>query len=255
MKVVSWNINGIRSAENEFLSFMSEHQPDILMLQEVRAFPDQLSIFVQAIPGYDVIFHPAEKAGYSGTAIYYKSSLKPDRVTRLHEESLLDSEGRTLVLTHGKTHFINVYTPNGTSGQERLAFKSEYYAQLIDYIQRLLVNGDSVVLGGDLNIAHTEKDLYDPAGNTHHSGFLLAERSWMDKLIEIGMHDSFRMFQQDGGHYSWWHMRDPKRAANRGWRFDYFLISDDMKERVKGATILREVFGSDHAPIELEVEG
>lgn len=246
-------MNGLRSAEDAFLKFICDHQPDIMMLQEVRAFPAQLSLFLQAIPGYDIVFHPAEKPGYSGTALYYKSSLHPNRATRLREEEMLDSEGRTLVLTIGRTHYINVYTPNGTNGQERLKFKLNFYAQLTEYVQRLLDQGESIIIGGDLNVAHTEHDLYDPKGNTHHSGFLPAERDWMNGLVKIGFHDSFRLFQQEGGHYSWWHMRDPQRTANRGWRFDYFLVSDNVKVRVTGASILRDVFGSDHAPIVLEL--
>jgi exodeoxyribonuclease III len=254
MKLVSWNVNGLRSAEGPFLAFVAEHQPDVLMLQEVRAFPEQLSIFVQAIPGYSVVFHPADKAGYSGTAIYYKDSASLDSATRLKENSILDAEGRTLIAHVGNTCIINSYTPNGSNGEDRLSFKLSFYEELTRFIQQLRTNGIDVILGGDLNVAHTEKDLYDPRSNTNHSGFLQSERAWIDDLLQNGFYDSFRLFQEEAGHYSWWHMRDPKRMANRGWRLDYFLISEGLRDKVKGASILKEVYGSDHAPILLEVE-
>lgn len=254
MKLVSWNVNGLRSAEDPFLAFVAEHQPDVLMLQEVRAFPEQLSIFVQAIPGYSVVFHPAEKAGYSGTAIYYKDSAPLEDVRRLKENPTLDAEGRTLVAHIGKTSIINSYSPNGTSGEVRLSFKLNFYEELTRYIQHLRTAGREVILGGDLNVAHTERDLYDPRSNMNHSGFLQAERAWIDNLLQNGFYDSFRLFQEEAGHYSWWHMRDPKRLANRGWRFDYFLVSEGLRDKVTGASILKDIYGSDHAPILLEVE-
>lgn len=255
MNIVSWNINGIRSGEDAFLSFMHDYEPDILMLQEVRAFPEQINLFVQSIPGYTSVFHPAEKAGYSGTAVYYKDTLPVEHVTRLREHDVLDAEGRTLLtkLQDG-THIINTYTPNGTSGAERLEYKLNYYSKLSEYITSLRQAEHPVILGGDLNVAHTEKDLYNPRGNTNHSGFLPSERSWFQGLLDNGFHDTFRLFQQDGEHYSWWHLRDPKRAANRGWRFDYFLVSDDVRPKVTGAEILRDVFGSDHAPVVVKIE-
>lgn len=254
MKLISWNVNGLRSAEKHFLQFINEESPDILMLQELRAHPDQLQFFLKFISGYKVEFNPSRKPGYSGTALYYKDEIPFDKVTSRTGNETLDSEGRTIVCKLGDLIIINFYTPNGTSSEERLKFKLKYYDAITDYLRGLLKKKCSAIVGGDINVAPTELDLYSPEKNKNHSGFLPVERDWFSELLQIGFIDTFRMFEKGGGHYTWWHMRDPRRVKNRGWRFDYFLVSKDLKKKVVKAKILRDVFGSDHCPIGLEVE-
>jgi exodeoxyribonuclease III len=254
MKLFSWNVNSLRNAEARFLEFLDNHQPDMVMIQELRAFPDQLNFFLRQIPGYEALFNPCTRPGYSGTALYYKTDLALKEVTPLTGIQILDDEGRTIISKFNNTYIINFYTPNGSSREERLQYKLQFYQQAKIYIAGLLQQGNSVILGGDLNVAPTEIDLYSPAQNKNRSGFLPAERNWFADLEKLGMSDTFRMFEKGPGFYSWWHLRDPKREQNRGWRFDYFLVSDDIKEKVKSATILKDVYGSDHCPIGLEIE-
>jgi exodeoxyribonuclease-3 len=255
MKLISWNVNGLRSTEKEFLAFMQKEQPDICMLQELRAHPDQLSLFLKTIPDYKAAYNPSQKAGYSGTAFYHKKDLNIDSVSSDLPNVIISKEGRIQQARIGKMIILNVYTPNGTSGEERLKFKLHYYDELLKYCNFLFENGYSVILGGDLNVAHTKKDLFNPKANKNHSGFLSIERKWFDKILKIDFIDSFRMFTKEGGHYTWWHFGDPKRKKNKGWRFDYFLVSKDLKSKVKSAKILKNVFGSDHCPIQLTVVG
>ncbi|MBU0976052.1 MAG: exodeoxyribonuclease III [Patescibacteria group bacterium] len=251
MKLISWNVNGLRSTEKQFLEFMNVIQPDIMMLQEVRAHPDQLNFFLQHIPGYKVLFNPAEQPGYSGTAIYHKKSLGINNVTNQLSSKILSSEGRTIECTCENTKILNFYTPNGTGKEERLSFKLKFYSEILKYITALQKSKYSIILGGDLNVAHTKLDLYAPKENENRSGFLKEERKWFENFLKMGFVDTFRLFQKKGGYYTWWHMRDPKRESNRGWRFDYFLVSKDLKGKVKSSKILKDVFGSDHCPIEL----
>ena len=254
MKLVSWNVNGLRSAEKQFLEFMQDENPDVMMIQELRAHPDQLQFFLKFIPGYGVEFNPSGRPGYGGTALYYKEKTPFDEVTSRTGNKILDSEGRTIICKLGDLIIINFYTPNGTSSEERLKFKLKFYDSISNYLQKLLAKKLFVIVGGDINVAHREIDLYAPKENQNRSGFLQEERDWFSDLLKIGFTDTFRMFEKDGGHYSWWHMRDPKRKMNKGWRFDYFLVSKDLKKKVKRAKILKDVFGSDHCPILLEVE-
>ncbi len=257
MKLISWNVNSIRNSEEKFLKFMELEQPDIMMIQEVRAFPYELSFFLHLVEGYDVLFNPSSKAGYSGTGLYWKKSLGIKNVTDRPGNQFLDSEGRTIVAfqetDHMKRAFINFYTPNGGAGGERFAFKLNFYSAATAYAKSLLEQGYDVVIGGDLNVAHTPLDLYAPKLNENHSGFLLKERQWIDDLIALGFSDTFRLFEKEGGHYSWWNMRDPQRVQNQGWRFDYFLTSKKLTPTVTSARILCDVFGSDHCPVMVEL--
>ena len=254
MKIVSWNVNSIRSKEDKFLEFMENFQPDILILQELRAMPENLSMFLRSILNYNVLFNPAKKPGYSGTAIYYKNSVNLNHLTNYLGIPILDDEGRTIIGGIDKITLVSLYTPNGNRNEERLKYKLNYYQEIFNYIKKLLNNGQEIILGGDLNVAHTELDLFDPNGNRNHSGFLIEERKWFNDLLDLGFYDTFRMFEKSGGHYSWWHMRDPERKNNNGWRFDYFLVSKNLVSKVRNARILRDVFGSDHCPILLEID-
>lgn len=253
MKLVSWNVNSLRSAENKFLKFVEEEQPEIVMLQEVRAHPDQLSIFLQNIPGYKIQHNYSGRLGYGGTALYYKTSLEPDLLTTVTGREMLDNEGRTMVFTFKGTAIINFYIPNGNRNEERLRYKLNFCNCIANYLKELKGKYHSIIVGGDFNVAPTELDLYSPKTNKKHSGFLVEERNWFDSLLEMGFLDSFRLFNKEGGNYTWWHMRDPERKNNKGWRFDYFLVSDNLKDKVKRSEILRNVYGSDHCPILIEL--
>ncbi|MDD3648435.1 MAG: exodeoxyribonuclease III [Candidatus Dojkabacteria bacterium] len=253
MKIVSWNVNGLRSTEKPFLEFIAKKNPDILMIQELRAHPDLLNLFLKVVPGYKVLFNPAKRPGYSGTAVYYTDRLNIESITSKLDSQILSSEGRTIELTLNDIKILNFYTPNGTGKEERLAFKLKFYKEITNYIKELLKSGFSIVIGGDLNVAATELDLYAPKENQNRSGFLPKERIWFKEFLQLGFIDTFRLFEKQGGFYTWWHMRDPKRKKNRGWRFDYFLISKNLKYRIKGSKILKNVFGSDHCPIELSL--
>jgi len=254
MKLISWNLNGIKSTEKEFLDLMDVKKPDIIMLQEVRSHPDTLSLFIKCIPGYKAIFNPSQRRGWSGTAIYYKDSIPLSRVSSEMGNSILDGEGRIIYLRVGNIFMFNFYTPNGGSSEERLKFKLKFYSEVLKYTRGLLSKGLSVILGGDLNVAHKSIDIYNPYKFQNISSFLPSERAWFSNLLDLGMVDSFRIFEKRGCHYTWWHMRDPKRKKNNGIRFDYFLVSTDLANRVKSAKILRDVFGSDHCPIELDLD-
>lgn len=254
MKLVSWNVNSLRSAENKFLEFVGKEQPEVVMLQEVRAHPDQLSIFLQNIPGYKVCHNYSGKLGYGGTAIYYKSNLNPNLLTTKTGRKILDDEGRTMIWTTAEMAIVNFYVPNGNRNEERLKYKLRFCDEAVNLIKDLQRDYREVVIGGDFNVAPTELDLYSPKTNRKHSGFLQEERDWFETMLKMGFWDSFRLFNSGGGNYTWWHMRDPTRAKNNGWRFDYLLVSDSLKDKVKKAEILRNVFGSDHCPILVELE-
>jgi len=251
MKIYSWNVNSLRSCENNFLKFIGDYQPDIVGIQELRGTPDQLSFFLKFVDGYDCIFNDSGRPGYAGTALYYKKGLDVQSVTNRVEDQILDTEGRVTKIKIGDITIFNFYTPNGSASELRLKFKLEYYSEMLKLAKQMIDNGEKVIIGGDMNVGHTHKDLYLKDCNT--SGFLPEERKWFDDMLSIGFVDSFRMFQKEGGYYTWWHMRDPKREKNNGWRFDYFLVSNNLKERVKSAGILKDVYGSDHCPIWVEI--
>lgn len=253
MKLISWNVNSLRAAETNFLEFIQEYSPDIVMIQELRAFEDQLSFFLKSLPDYSVHFNPSPRPGMWGTALYYKSDLS-DKFELDKLDPMLEEENRVITFSDGDVVMLNIYTPNGSSNEKRQEYKIKFYNKLIEKLEELLQEGKQIVLGGDFNIAHTELDLYNPKGNVKRSGFLPEEREILDKITKLGFKDTFRMFNKEGGNYSWWHLPPEKREFNNGWRFDYFFVSKDLVPRVKNAEILKGVFGSDHCPILLEIE-
>jgi exodeoxyribonuclease-3 len=253
MKLVSWNVNSLRSAEEKFLQFLNKEKPDILMLQELRAHPDQLSLFLKFVPGYEAIFNHSGRPGYGGTAIYFLKEIAP-KITKKVGNEILDAEGRTIYALLGNLHLFNFYVPNGSGGGKRLKYKHQFLQQIGSFVQKLLSAKQSVIIGADMNVAHTELDLYSPQTNRQSSGFLLEARKIFDQLLAIGLTDTFRLFETSGGYYTWWSLCDRTRSKNQGWRYDYFLISPDLKDKVKKSVILKDVFGSDHCPIMLEVE-
>lgn len=262
MKILSWNVNGIRAniKKGGFDWILSEGA-DIFCLQETKAHPDQLAPEVITPHGYVSYFdHSKGRKGYSGVAIYVKSSISVEKVEYGLGVSDLDQEGRQISLFFPgdkggkKWVLINTYFPNGGGGPERLAYKLRYYDAFIGYIEKIRKAGYSVVFTGDVNTAHTEIDLARPKENIENTGFLPIERAWIDKVIALGYVDTFRTLHPGKvGSYSYWDMKTFARERNVGWRIDYFFVSNDLVKGIKRADILADILGSDHCPIFLNV--
>ena len=265
MKIISWNVNGLRAFHKKgAFDSIFELDPDIFCLQETKAHPDQLPEEVRSPAGYYSFFdHSKERKGYSGVAIYVKKDLIKDTP---HCEyglgvSELDQEGRFLAVHLGimKPDFgdivlINTYFPNGGEDPARLKYKLEFYDAFLKYIEKLKKQGKTVIFCGDVNTAHNEIDLARPKGNENHTGFLRIERDWIDKVISKGWIDTFRFLNPDKIQYSWWDMKTFARDRNVGWRLDYFFVSENLKNKIKKAEILDNMFGSDHCPVLLELK-
>ncbi len=254
MKLVSWNVNGIRAAHRKgFLDWLHAEAPDVLTVQETKAHPEQLAAKLRQPDGYHTWWASAERKGYSGVGIYSKSQPRDVQIGIGIEK--FDSEGRTIIADYGDFTLMTTYLPNGKASEERLRYKMEYKEAFLDYANGLRAAGKSVVFCGDINTAHNEIDLTHPKPNAKYSGFLREERDWIDKVIEQGYIDIYRHRNPDKeGAYSWWSMRGGARAKNVGWRIDYFFISPDLLERVVDAEIHADVMGSDHCPISLTLD-
>ena len=251
MKIYSWNVNSLRNCENKFLQFLDKYQPDIIGLQELRAHPDQLSFFLKGVNGYDALFNDSGRPGYAGTAMYYKTVLNIENISKSLNNKILDKEGRMIFLKVNDYYVFNFYTPNGNMNDERLAYKQSYYNEILKLAKKLKKENKKVIIIGDLNVAHTPLDLFYKQART--SGYLPQERDWFSNMLKAGYIDTFRMFNKEGDNYSWWNLRDPMRLQNQGWRFDYILVSENIKDEVKAAGISKEVFGSDHCPVWVEI--
>ncbi|MFT5387963.1 MAG: exodeoxyribonuclease-3 [Candidatus Omnitrophota bacterium] len=253
MKIIGWNVNGIRAISKKgFLEWFAREDPDILCLQETKAHPDQLGDELLNKPGYHVYFSSAERKGYSGVAVYTKE--EPESVEHAIGCDEVDSEGRTLILTFKKFILINIYYPNGGAGNKRVDFKLKYYAAFLKKVEKLRKKRENIVITGDVNTAHTEIDLARPNANEKTTGFLPEERAWVTKFLEHGYVDTFRHFNKEPGHYTWWDYKTRARERDVGWRIDYFFVTDAFLPQLKAATILKDVFGSDHCPISVEID-
>jgi exodeoxyribonuclease-3 len=255
MKLISWNVNGLRAVANKgALNAVFELDPDIICLQETKAHPEQLSPEVRSPLGYFSYFdHSKIKKGYSGVAIF--SKIEPEKVEYGLGIPKFDDEGRTLVAYYKDFVLLNVYFPNGGGGPDRLEYKMEYYDAFLKFIEKLQKKDKKVIFCGDVNTAHTEIDLAHPKENQKTSGFLPQERAWLDDVVKKGYIDTFRFFHEgEKEKYSWWDMKTYARDRNIGWRLDYFFVSKDLKEKLKKAEILDTIFGSDHCPILLELK-
>lgn len=249
-KLLCWNVNGIRAMEKKgFVDIMAELAPDIMAIQETKAHPDQLSEALKKIDGYHAYWHSAEKKGYSGVAVY--SRIKPDKVLYGMDIDQFDREGRVLTLEFRDFYLVNIYFPNAGNELKRLSYKLDFNTALLDFVKKL-AEEKSVVVCGDYNVAHKEIDLKNPKNNIKNAGFTPEERSSMDHFIAAGFVDTFRMFNQEAGHYSWWSYRFNARAKDIGWRIDYFCVDEKSKTRVKSASILKDIMGSDHCPVQLD---
>ena len=252
MKILSWNVNGIRAAQKKgFLEWLARESADIVCVQETKAHPDQLDFELLNPPGYQVYWNAAKKKGYSGVATFTKR--KPLEITRGFGKPLFDSEGRVLVTEFPEFVLMNIYFPNGGRGPERVKYKMDFYQEILLFVEKLKKQGKSVIVSGDYNTAHQPIDLARPKENETTSGFLPEERAWLDKWMAHGQVDIFRKFNQKPEQYTWWDMKSRARDRNVGWRIDYHFVTPGLVPRVKGAAIHMEVQGSDHAPVSLEI--
>lgn len=249
MKLISWNVNGIRAIlKKGFEDFVLEQSPDILCLQETKAHPDQVDL---ELDSYHQYWNSAEKKGYSGVAIFTKK--KPLAAHYGISVEKHDTEGRVLTLEFDKFYLVNVYTPNSQNALRRLDYRSnEWDVDFLSYVKSL-EKKKPVVFCGDLNVAHKEIDLANPSTNTKNAGFTPEERAGFDKIVAAGFIDTFRAFNTQPGHYTWWSYRTKARERNVGWRIDYFCVSRSLQTYLKKASILSDVMGSDHCPITLEL--
>lgn len=253
MKIITYNVNGIRAALNKgFAGWLKKESPDILCLQEIKAMEDQipLSLFEEA--GYRYYFFPSERRGYSGVGILTKR--EPDKVVKGMDMPLYDTEGRFIRADYGELSVVSVYHPSGTMGDVRQDFKMEWLAFYTDYVNRLRRGRPNLLLCGDYNICHEAIDIHDPVRNATNSGFLPEEREWMTSFLNTGFIDSFRYFNPEArDEYTWWSYRFNARKNNKGWRIDYCMASVEMENRLKNAYILPDVYHSDHCPAVVEL--
>ncbi len=253
MKIVSWNVNGIRAAQKKgFLDWLEKESPDILCVQETKAHPSQLDAFLLTPPGYQVYWNSAEKKGYSGVATFTRK--KPLEVRPGYGHPGFDGEGRVLITEFPDFFLLNIYFPNGGRSPERLQFKMDFYAETMKFVRKLKAKGKPVIVSGDYNTAHKPIDLARPDANADVSGFLPQERAWLDQWIEDGQVDIFRKFSQEPEQYTWWDMKTFARKRNIGWRIDYHFVTDNLVSAVKNATIHPDILGSDHCPVGLELK-
>ena len=251
MKLISWNVNGIRSVlKKGFADFITSEEPDILALQETKASPEQV-VVPQVLAEYTSFWNMAEKKGYSGTAIFTKQ--KPVAVTMGIGIAEHDREGRVIAAEYGNFFLVNVYVPNSKRELTRLAYRQQWDRDLLAYLKKL-EKKKPVVWCGDLNVAHTEIDLARPRDNVKNHGFTPEERAGFDAFVGAGFLDTFRVFEKAGGHYTWWSQMGTARARNIGWRIDYFLCSEALRKRLKSAKIYPHITGSDHCPVGIELE-
>ncbi len=252
MKIITYNLNGIRAAMSKGLvDWISQVSPDVLCVQEIKANPDQVGVFEFEELGYHHYWYPAQKKGYSGVAIFTKQ--KPKHIEYGCGIKEYDDEGRILRIDFEEFSVMSVYHPSGSSGDLRQAFKMEWLEAFLNYINQLKATYPNLVICGDFNICHKAIDIHNPKSNANTSGFLPEEREWMEQFINSGFVDSFRHFNQEPHQYSWWSYRAGSRAKNLGWRIDYNFVTENLKNRISRSVILPSAIHSDHCPVLLEM--
>ncbi len=251
MRFISWNVNGLRSALRKgFGDWLAAGRPDVLCVQEARALPEE----VEGTPwpqGYQTHWHCAEKRGYSGVVTFLRET--PRKVTRGMGIATDDCEGRVLTVELPEFFLVNAYVPNSQRSLARLPYRQKWDLEFLAHLRRL-DRRKPVVVCGDFNVAHQARDLANPKANVRNHGFTVEERGGFDALVQAGFVDTFREFESGGGHYTWWSQMSGARARNVGWRIDYFLISQRLRPALKRAFIQRDVMGSDHCPVGIELD-
>jgi len=250
VKITTWNVNGYRAIlRKKALEWVPEVDPDVLCLQEVKVQLDQISEKEATIEGYQGIWNPADRKGYSGVVTFHKK--EPLAVEKGLGIDKFDSEGRVIRSKMKDFYLFNIYFPNGGQENKRVPFKLEFYEKLLDMCDELHQAGEQIIITGDFNTAHEEIDLANPKSNENNTGFLLEERAWIDKYLENNFVDAFRELYPEREEYTWWTYRYNARKKNIGWRLDYFLVSKPLFARVEDVVIHSDIMGSDHCPVSL----
>ncbi len=253
LKLITWNVNGIRSAYKKgLIEFLEREDPDIFCVQETKAHPEQCEPMIQRPAGRSSYWSSAVRKGYSGVATFARE--EPDSVAHGIGSPEYDSEGRFVITSHGDFTLYNIYFPNGGSGPERHEFKQRFLRDLSLHLRPKVEAGERIIVVGDYNVAQTEIDVYDPVGLSAESGFLPEEREWMSRFLDMGFVDAFRHFHPgEREAYTWWDQRTRARLANRGWRIDYVCVTRNLAPRLRSAAILDGQQGSDHCPVVVEM--
>ena len=252
MKITSYNVNGIRSALTKgLLEWIKDDQSDVYLFQEIKANEADIPSHLFTELGYEAHWFSAQKKGYSGVGLL--SKIKPDAVVKGCGLAQADAEGRVIQAQIQGVHVVNTYFPSGSSGDDRQDYKMQFLNDYLHWMNTARLLEKPLLIAGDYNICHKPIDIHDPVGNKNSSGFLPEERAWMDAFFEAGMHDTFRMKNQDPHHYSWWSFRANARNNNKGWRIDYINVSSALASKVLDARILPDVKHSDHCPVQLEL--
>lgn len=250
MKITTWNVNGYRAVlKKEALDWIPEIKPDVLCLQEIKVQLDQISEEEATLEGYQGIWNPAERKGYSGVATFHQQP--PAEVEKGIGIESFDREGRVIRTRMEDFYLYNIYFPNGGQGNKRVSFKLDFYEELLKICDRLHEAGEKVIITGDFNTAHQEIDLANPKSNEKNTGFLPEERAWIDKYLEHSFVDAFRKLYPERVTYTWWTYRFNSRENNVGWRLDYFLVSESLMDRVEDVVVHSDIMGSDHCPVSL----
>lgn len=253
MRIITYNVNGIRAAISKgLMEWLAAANPDVLCIQETKAQPDQIPLVEFEMMGYKSYIHSAKKKGYSGVAIFSKKDA--DRVETGIGNEKYDDEGRFIRADYGDISVVSVYHPSGSSGDERLAFKMEWLEAFENYVDELRKKRPQLIVSGDYNICHQAIDIHDPIRNQTVSGFLPEEREWMSGFLGNGFVDSFRHLNKEPHHYSWWSYRANARANNKGWRIDYNMVTENLKDKISRVAILPQARHSDHCPVMVELK-
>lgn len=254
MRIISYNVNGIRAAiKKGFADWLKTDPADVICLQETKADKESVDCSVFSELGYSDCWFSAQKKGYSGVTIL--SKIQPDNIIYGNGNKVSDDEGRIIQMQFGDVRLINAYFPSGTTGDVRQEFKYKWLDDFLEFLIELQKTNPKIIVCGDYNIAHKEIDIHNPKGNQKTSGFLPEERAWMDKFFDAGFIDSFRHFNKEPHQYTWWTQRFPSvRLQNKGWRLDYINVTKALKNKLKDAYILPDVKHSDHCPVYLELD-
>ena len=254
MRIISYNVNGIRAAiKRGFIDWLNTDPADIICLQEIKASWDDIDIELIESAGYRSYWFSAQKKGYSGVAIL--SKLLPVNVEYGHSYDQSDFEGRVLRADFNDITLINAYFPSGTSGEHRQSYKYIWLNEFLDYLNELRKTKTKIIVCGDYNIAHKEIDIHNPVSNKKSTGFLPEERAWLDKFLENDFIDSFRHLNKEPHQYTWWNVLRPStRLENKGWRIDYISVSGNLRDMIKDVKIFPEIKHSDHCPVYLELK-